>query len=137
MRTSNDILGTIDSYIGSANRFVYFLLGTGIFFTFFLKFPLIRSFRHVVIIVRGTYDKKTDVGYASYFQTFSTSLSGNRIYRQYRGRGTCNSPGRTFCAFLDAENSLPRDGDQIYSGHAFGSLREKDSKGYSNEKVNE
>jgi Na+/alanine symporter len=48
MRTLKDILGTIDSYIGSANWFVYFLSETGIFFTFLSKF-------HAVRIVRGQY----------------------------------------------------------------------------------
>ena len=76
MQRLNEILGTIDSYIGSANWFVYFLLGTGIFFTFYLKFPQIRFFRHAVRIVRGKYDKKTDVGDASHFQALSTALSG-------------------------------------------------------------
>ncbi len=76
MQRLNEILGTIDSYIGSANWFVYFLLGTGIFFTFYLKFPQIRFFRHAVRVVKGKYDKKTDVGDASHFQALSTALSG-------------------------------------------------------------
>ena len=50
MQRLNEILGTIDSYIGSANWFVYFLVGTGIFFTFYLKFPQIRFFRHAIRI---------------------------------------------------------------------------------------
>ena len=76
MQRLNEILGTIDSYIGSANWFVYFLVGTGVFFTFYLKFPQIRFFRHAVRIVRGKYDKKTDVGDASHFQALATALSG-------------------------------------------------------------
>jgi AGCS family alanine or glycine:cation symporter len=76
MQRLNEILGTIDSYIGSANWFVYFLVGTGIFFTFYLKFPQIRFFRHAIRIVRGKYDKKTDVGDASHFQALATALSG-------------------------------------------------------------
>jgi AGCS family alanine or glycine:cation symporter len=76
MQQLNDILATIDSYIGSANWFVYFLLGTGIFFTFYLKFPQIRFFRHALRIVRGKYDKKSDVGDTSHFQALSTALSG-------------------------------------------------------------
>ncbi|WP_276367435.1 amino acid carrier protein [Chryseolinea sp. H1M3-3] len=76
MQQLNDVLATIDSYIGSANWFVYFLLGTGIFFTFYLKFPQIRFFRHAIRIVRGKYDKSTDVGDASHFQALATALSG-------------------------------------------------------------
>lgn len=76
MQRLNEILGTIDSYIGSANWFVYFLLGTGVFFTLYLKFPQIRFFRHAIRIVRGKYDRKTDVGDASHFQALATALSG-------------------------------------------------------------
>ena len=76
MQRLNEILGTIDSYIGSANWFVYFLVGKGVFFTFYLKFPQIRFFRHAIRIVRGKYDKKTDVGDASHFQALATALSG-------------------------------------------------------------
>ena len=76
MQRLNEILGTIDSYIGSADWFVYFLLGTGVFFTFYLKFPQIRFFRHAIRVVRGKYDKKTDTGDTSHFQALSTALSG-------------------------------------------------------------
>lgn len=76
MQALNDILVTIDSYIGSANWFVYFLLGTGVFFTIYLKFPQIRYFKHAIRIVRGKYDKETDQGDASHFQALATALSG-------------------------------------------------------------
>lgn len=76
MQALNDILVTIDSYIGSANWFVYFLLGTGVFFTIYLKFPQIRYFKHAIRIVRGKYDKDTDQGDASHFQALATALSG-------------------------------------------------------------
>src|SRR6187402_1182373 len=76
MHQLNDFLTIIDSYIGSANWFVYFHLGTGVFFTIYLKFPQIRFFRHSIRIVRGTYDKATDVGDTSHFGALATALSG-------------------------------------------------------------
>jgi alanine or glycine:cation symporter, AGCS family len=76
MQQVNDFLTVIDSYLGSSPWFVYFLLGTGIFFTIYLKFPQIRYFAHAIRIVRGKYDKSSDVGDTSHFGALSTALSG-------------------------------------------------------------
>ena len=76
MQRLNEILSVIDSYIGGSNWFVFLLLGTGFFFTLYLKFPQVRFFRHAVRIARGKYDKDTDVGDTSHFQSLATALSG-------------------------------------------------------------
>jgi AGCS family alanine or glycine:cation symporter len=76
MQQLNSILENIDSLIGGSDWFVYLLLGTGLFFTFYLKFPQIRFFRHAIKIVQGKFDKSTDKGDASHFQALATALSG-------------------------------------------------------------
>ncbi|MEQ9098706.1 MAG: amino acid carrier protein [Imperialibacter sp.] len=76
MQQINDFLVLIDSFIGSADWFVYFLLGTGLFFTIYLKFPQIRFFRHALRVVSGKYDKSDLPGDTSHFQALSTALSG-------------------------------------------------------------
>ena len=76
MQTLNGILETIDGYIGGSQWFVFLLLGTGIFFTFYLRFPQIRYFAHAFRIVRGKYDNATDLGDTSHFQALATALSG-------------------------------------------------------------
>jgi AGCS family alanine or glycine:cation symporter len=76
MQQLNEILGIIDSYIGGSQWFILLLLGTGLFFTLYLRFPQIRYFRHAIRVVRGKFDKKDDVGDASHFQALSTALSG-------------------------------------------------------------
>lgn len=76
MHSLNEVLITIDSYIGSAQWFAYFLIGTGLFFTIYLGFPQIRYFAHAIRIVRGKYDKKDDVGDTTHFQALATALSG-------------------------------------------------------------
>ncbi len=72
----NDFLGLIDGFIGGSDWFVYLLLGTGIFFTVYLKFPQIRYFRHAIKVVKGKFDKKSDEGDATHFQALATALSG-------------------------------------------------------------
>jgi alanine or glycine:cation symporter, AGCS family len=76
MQQFNDFLGKVDGYIGGSQWFVFLLLGTGIFFTIYLKFPQIRYFKHALFIVRGKFDKKGDVGDTSHFQALATALSG-------------------------------------------------------------
>lgn len=98
MQELNEILATIDSYIGGSNWFVYLLLGTGLFFTIYLKFPQIRFFSHAVRIVRGKYDKSTDVGDASHFQALATALSGTV--------GTGNIAGVAFAIHLGGPAAL-------------------------------
>lgn len=66
----------LDGYIGGHPWFVILLLGTGIFFTIYLKFPQFRYFRHAVDVVKGKYDHHLDVGDTSHFQALATALSG-------------------------------------------------------------
>ncbi len=72
----NSVLELIDSYIGGSTWFVLLLLGTGVFFTFYLGFPQMRYFGHALKIVRGKYDKEGDQGDTSHFQALATALSG-------------------------------------------------------------
>ncbi len=76
MNKLNDILSLIDGYIGGSQWFVLLLLGTGIFFTIYLKFPQFRYLKHSLRIVMGKFDKEGDEGDTSHFQALTTALSG-------------------------------------------------------------
>ena len=76
MQQLNDFLALIDSYIGSSFWFPYALLGTGLFFTIYLKFPQIRYFGFALKVVKGKFDKADDEGDTSHFQALATALSG-------------------------------------------------------------
>ncbi len=76
MQKINDFLIHLDGYLGSHTWFVIFLLGVGIFFTVYLRFPQIRYFRHALRIVSGKYERKEDVGDTTHFQALTTALSG-------------------------------------------------------------
>ena len=76
MHALNKFLIYIDQFLGSSDWFVYLLLGTGLFFTLYLRFPQIRYFRHAIKIVRGKFDKSGDEGDTSHFQALATALSG-------------------------------------------------------------
>lgn len=76
MNKINEILLFIDSYVGGSQWFVFLLLGTGLFFTIYLKFPQFRYMKYSLRIVRGKFDKAGDVGDMSHFQALATALSG-------------------------------------------------------------
>ncbi|MDR1258461.1 MAG: sodium:alanine symporter family protein [Tannerellaceae bacterium] len=76
MQKLNDALTLVDSYFGGSQWFVFLLLGTGLFYTIYLKFPQIRFFRHAIRVLSGKYDSDKHVGDTSHFQALSTALSG-------------------------------------------------------------
>ncbi|OFX21780.1 MAG: alanine glycine permease [Bacteroidetes bacterium GWA2_31_9b] len=76
MQQLNNFFINLHGYLGGHEWFVYFLVGTGIFFTIYLRFPQIRYFNHAIKIVKGKFDKKSDKGDTSHFQALTTALSG-------------------------------------------------------------
>ncbi|MDR1500524.1 MAG: sodium:alanine symporter family protein [Tannerellaceae bacterium] len=76
MQKINDFLTLIDSSFGGSQWFVFLLLGTGVFYTIYLKFPQIRFFGHAISILSGKYDNDKHVGDTTHFQALSTALSG-------------------------------------------------------------
>jgi len=98
MQELNDILTSIDNNIGGAQWFAFLLIGTGLFFTLYLRFPQIRFFKHALRIVQGKYDKKGDEGDTTHFQALATALSGTV--------GTGNIAGVAYAIFLGGPAAL-------------------------------
>ena len=76
MQDVNDFLTLIDAHFGGSQWFVFLLLGTGLFFTIYLRFPQVRFFKHALKVVSGRYDHHQEVGDTSHFQALATALSG-------------------------------------------------------------
>jgi len=98
MHRINDFLASIEAYLGGSLWFPILLLGTGVFFTLYLKFPQIRFFKHALRVVTGKYDKPGEKGDASHFQALTTALSGTV--------GTGNIAGVAFAIFLGGPAAL-------------------------------
>jgi len=98
MQELNEFLTNIDNHIGGAQWFAFLLIGTGLFFTLYLRFPQIRFFKHALRIVRGKYDKKGDEGDTTHFQALATALSGTV--------GTGNIAGVAYAIFLGGPAAL-------------------------------
>lgn len=76
MNSINSFLVTVDGFLGGSAWFPFLLIGTGLFFTLYLKFPQIRYFTHALRIVTGRYEKKDYPGDTTHFQSLATALSG-------------------------------------------------------------
>lgn len=76
MNELNNFLSVIDNYIGGSQWFVLLLLGTGLFFTIYLKFPQFRYLKYSMRVVRGKFDREGDEGDTTHFQALATALSG-------------------------------------------------------------
>jgi AGCS family alanine or glycine:cation symporter len=98
MQQLNDFLQSLHSVLGGHQWFVFFLVGTGLFFTLYLKFPQLRYFKHAVQIVKGKFDKKDDKGDTSHFQALTTALSGTV--------GTGNIAGVAFAIYMGGPAAL-------------------------------
>ncbi|MCP3673679.1 MAG: amino acid carrier protein [Gammaproteobacteria bacterium] len=98
MNAFNDLILWLDQFLGSAAYFPWLLLGTGFFFTIYLKFPQIRFFKHAIKVVSGKFDKDTDKGDTSHFGALTTALSGTV--------GTGNIGGVGLALFLGGPAAL-------------------------------
>ncbi|MEO9943974.1 MULTISPECIES: amino acid carrier protein [Paraglaciecola] len=98
MEAFHNILKSMDGMLGGAWWFPYVLLGTGLFFTIYLKFPQVRYFKHAWKVVTGKYDKANSPGDTSHFRALTTALSGTV--------GTGNIGGVAFALFLGGPAAL-------------------------------
>ena len=91
----------LDGVLGAAFWFPYVLLGVGIYFTLYLKFPQIRYFREAWRILFDRKQRQKDdsaEGDTSHFQALATALSGTV--------GTGNIGGVAFAIFLGGPAAL-------------------------------
>ena len=93
-----NFLVSVDGLLGSAAWFPFVLLGVGLFFTIYLKFPQIRFFKHAWKVVTGKFDHSNDPGDTTHFRALTTALSGTV--------GTGNISGVAFAIFLGGPAAL-------------------------------
>ena len=98
MNFLNTMLDWLDSVLGGAFYFPFLLLGVGLFFTIYLKFPQIRFFRHGWRVVTGKFDRSREPGDTTHFQALTTALSGTV--------GTGNIGGVALAIFLGGPAAL-------------------------------
>lgn len=98
MESLQSLLSFLDGNLGGAWWFPYVLLGVGLFFTLYLKFPQVRYFNHAWKVVTGKYDHEGAPGDTTHFRALATALSGTV--------GTGNISGVAFAIFLGGPAAL-------------------------------
>ena len=76
MDAFNNFLILLDSNLSGSWWFPALLIGTGIFFTFYLGFPQFKFFGNGWRIVSGNYDKSESKGETTPFEALTTAMSG-------------------------------------------------------------
>ncbi|URQ69009.1 amino acid carrier protein [SAR86 cluster bacterium] len=76
MNQFNDFLILLDSNLSGSWWFPALLIGTGIFFTIYLRFPQFRYFKSAIKIVSGKNRNTDSDGETSGFQALTTAMSG-------------------------------------------------------------
>lgn len=129
MNAFNNFILWLDGFLGSAAYFPWLLLGTGLFFTIYLKFPQIRFFKHAVKVVTGKFDKKTDEGDTSHFGALTTALSGTVGTGNIGGVGLAvflGGPAALFWMWATAFVGMTTKFVEVTLSHKY---REKDDEG--------
>ena len=76
MDAFNNFLILLDSNLSGSWWFPALLIGTGVFFTFYLGFPQFKFFGNGWRIVSGKYDKSESKGETTPFEALTTAMSG-------------------------------------------------------------
>lgn len=129
MQNFADFLDMLDGLLGGSAWFAYFLLGVGLFFTIYLKFPQFRYFKYALRIVRGKYDKADDKGDTSHFQALTTALSGTIGTGNIAGVALAihqGGPAALFWMLVTALLGMTTKFVEVTLSHKY---RETDSKG--------
>jgi|TARA_B110000263_G_scaffold79865_1_gene69826 AGCS family alanine or glycine:cation symporter len=98
MDTLTSVLEFLTYWLVDQYWFPAFLIGSGIFFTFYLGFPQIKFFKHGWRVLSGRYVKKDTQGETTPFQALTTALSGTV--------GTGNIGGVALAIFLGGPAAL-------------------------------
>ena len=96
---SNFIFYSVPMFGADMPLIVLWLIGGGLFFTFYLRFINVRRFAHAVNIVRGKYHDPENPGEISQFQALTTAVSGTVGIGNIAGVAVAISiggPGATF-----------------------------------------
>ena len=93
-----DLLGLLDSWLGSSIWFPYVLVGVGLWFTIYLGVPQIRYFGRAWRILFGKESRSDAPGDTTHFRALTTALSGTV--------GTGNIGGVAFALFLGGPAAL-------------------------------
>jgi AGCS family alanine or glycine:cation symporter len=102
--------------------FLIVLIGTGVFYTVYLRFVQFRKFKHSVEVISGKFDDPDEKGDLSHFQALSSALSATIGIGNIAGVATAihyGGPGALFWMWVTAVVGMATKGVECYLGHRF------------------
>jgi AGCS family alanine or glycine:cation symporter len=100
--------------------FLILLIGTGVFFTVYLRFVQVRAFRHSLEVISGKFDDPREQGDLSHFQALSSALSATIGIGNIAGVATAihyGGPGALFWMWVTAFVGMATKGVECYLAH--------------------
>ncbi len=70
------IFGSFSAFETNIPFIVVWLVFASLFFTFYFNFVNLRFFNRAIMVARGKFDKPSDPGEVSHFQSFTAAMSG-------------------------------------------------------------
>ena len=70
------IFGSFNFFDAEVPYIVLWLVFASLYFTFYFNFLNIRFFKRAIEVARGKFDKPTDLGEVTHFQSFTAAMSG-------------------------------------------------------------
>jgi len=128
LETLQSLEGSVQSVVNFLSGIVWgipflvILIGTGIFYTIYLRFVQFRTLKHSVEVISGKFDDPSEKGDLSHFQALSSALSATIGIGNIAGVATAihyGGPGALFWMWVTAIVGMATKGVECYLAHRY------------------
>ena len=116
------IFGSFLAFETNIPFIVVWLVFASLFFTFYFNFVNLRFFKRAVMVARGKFDKPSDPGEVSHFQSFTAAMSGTIGLGNIAGVAVAISiggPGATLWMIITAFFGMTLKFVEVSLGHKY------------------
>ena len=116
------IFGSFSAFETNIPFIVVWLVFASLFFTFYFNFVNLRFFKRAVMVARGKFDKPSDPGEVSHFQSFTAAMSGTIGLGNIAGVAVAISiggPGATLWMIITAFFGMTLKFVEVSLGHKY------------------
>ena len=116
------IFGSFSAFETNIPFIVVWLVFASLFFTFYFNFVNLRFFNRAVMVARGKFDKPSDPGEVSHFQSFTAAMSGTIGLGNIAGVAVAISiggPGATLWMIITAFFGMTLKFVEVSLGHKY------------------
>ena len=121
------IFGSFSAFETNIPFIVVWLVFASLFFTFYFNFVNLRFFNRAIMVARGKFDKPSDPGEVSHFQSFTAAMSGTIGLGNIAGVAVAISiggPGATLWMIITAFFGMTLKFVEVSLGHRYRIIHE-------------